>query len=180
MASVFVIDRATEGDAGAIAAIYREHVLGGVASFETVPPDEAEIRARMAKVSGAGLPWLAARGTKDELLGYAYAGLYHPRPAYRLTCEDSIYIRNDRRGQGIGTALLATLIQASEAAGMRQMVALIAGTEAASVALHERAGFRHCGRFESVGRKFGQWLDVIHMQRALGPGSSTAPGEEPQ
>lgn len=180
MPPAFVIDRATEADAAAIAAIYAEHVLGSVASFEIDPPNEAEIRARMAKVASAGLPWLAARNPGGEVLGYAYAGLYHARPAYRLTCEDSIYIRDDLRGQGVGTSLLAALIEASEKAGMRQMVALIAGTEAASVALHERAGFRHCGRLEHVGRKFGQWLDVIHMQRALGPGSSTAPEEEPR
>ena len=122
---------------------------------------------------------LVARDAGAAVLGYAYAAPYHARPAYRLTCENSIYVREDRLGQGIGTALLTSLIEATEAAGMRQMVALIAGTETASVALHEKSGFRHCGRLEHVGRKFGQWLDVIFMQRSLGAGAGTPPDEEP-
>ncbi|MGE3690943.1 MAG: N-acetyltransferase family protein [Novosphingobium sp.] len=180
MPAAFAIALATQADAPAMAAIYGKHVLSGVASFETAPPDEAEVLARMAKVGQTGLPWLTARGPDGEVLGFAYAGPYHARPAYRFTCEDSIYIRDDMRGRGIGKALLAALIEACEQAGMRQMVALIAGTETPSVVLHERAGFRHCGRLQSVGRKFGQWLDVIHMQRALGPGDGAAPSEEPQ
>ncbi len=179
MPGSFSISPAIPADAPAIAAIYAHHVLYGTATFELEPPDAAEIAARMVKVLGHGWPWLVARGDGGELLGFAYAGQYHPRAAYRLACENSIYIRHDRLGQGIGTALLAALLTACEASGFRQVVALIAGTEPASVALHERAGFVHCGKLTSVGRKHGRWIDVIHMQRALGPGDAAPPEVEP-
>ena len=132
----------------------------------------------MAKVLDAGWPWLGARDAAAELVGYAYAGQFHPRAAYRFACEDSIYIRHDRLGQGIGTALLAALLEASEACGFRQMVALIAASEPASVALHARAGFIEIGRLRSVGRKHGRWLDVLQMQRALGDGDASVPAGE--
>ena len=180
------IARATEADAAAIAAIYAHHVLHGTATFEIVPPDSREFAARMAKVHAADLPWLVARiprqapdGRTGEVLGFAYAGAYHTRPAYRFTCESSIYVDRGRLGEGIGSALLAALLDASAAAGMRQMIALIAGSEPASIALHERFGFTRCGLLKNVGRKRGQWLDVIHMQRELGPGAATPQREEP-
>lgn len=178
MPAAIAITPAKPTDAPAIAAIYAHHVLHGTASFETEPPDIDEIAARMTKTFDAGWPWLVARGLDGEVLGYAYAGQFHPRAAYRFACEDSIYIRHDRLGQGIGTALLAALLDACETCGFRQMIALIAGTEPASVALHARAGFVQCGLLTSVGRKHGRWIDVIHMQRALGPGDSTPPREE--
>ena len=173
------ISPATLADAPAIAEIYGEHVIRGTASFEVTPPGAAEIGARIAKVLNAGSPWLVASDRAGELLGYAYASQLLPRAAYRYTCEDSIYIRRDRIGRGIGTALLAALIDAASASGFRQMVALIAGTEPASVALHVRAGFAEAGRWRSVGRKHGQWIDVLQMQRALGEGDVSPPGEEP-
>ena len=134
--------------------------------------------ARIAKVLGEGWPWLVARGD-GQVLGYAYAAQYNLRVGYRYACEDSIYLRHDALGQGIGTALLAALIEACEAWGFRQMIAGIAGSEPASVALHARAGFAQVARLRSVGRKHGQWLDVIYMQRALGPGDAAPPLEEP-
>lgn len=172
---VFHITPATLADAPAITEIYAHHVLHGTASFEIEPPDAEEIAARMGKGLERGWPWLAARGEDGALLGYAYAGQLGPRAGYRYACEDSIYLRRDCLGQGIGTALLAALIAASEAAGFRQMVALIAGTEPGSVALHERAGFVLCGRQLAVGWKHGRWIDVIEMQRALGPGDGMPP-----
>ena len=166
-------------DAPEIARLYGHHVLTGTASFEMEPPDAAEIVARMDKVRAAGLPWLVARDPGGELLGYAYAGPFHARAAYRQTCEDAIYIRHDRLGRGIGKALLTALIAESQAAGMRQMIALIAGTEPASIALHAKVGFVEAGRLASVGRKHGRWIDVVQMQRALGPGDATPPAIEP-
>lgn len=179
MTAAFTIAPATPADAPEIAAIYAHHVLNGVATFETVPPSVEEIAARIGRVLDAGHPWLAARGIADDVLGYAYAGPFHARAAYRFTCEDSIYLRHDRLGQGIGSALLAALLEAAAGCGYRQMVALIAGSEDASIALHARAGFVEAGRLGSVGRKFGRWIDVIHMQRALGAGDGTPPLEEP-
>lgn len=166
-------------DAPEIAAIYAHHVLHGTASWEIVPPTEQDMAGRLAKVLGEGWPWLIARDADGAMLGYAYAAQFNPRAGYRYACEDSIYLRHDALGQGIGTALLAALIEASQAWGFRQMVAGIAGSEPASVALHARAGFVEVARLRSMGRKHGQWLDVIYMQRALGAGDSTPPLEEP-
>jgi len=175
----FQIVPAIPADAAAIAAIYAHHVVHGTATFEIEPPEADEIAARMAKVRAAGLPWLVARDPEGAVLGYAYASAFHARAAYGRTCEDAIYIAHDRLGHGLGKALLAALIEACTAAGQRQMIALIAGTEPASIALHVRAGFVEVGRLDSVGRKHGRWLDVIYMQRGLGEGAATAPEEEP-
>ena len=171
---------ARPGDAAAIAAIYAHHVLTGSASWEIDPPSVEEIGERMAKVQGEGWPWLIARDAGGAIAGYAYAAQYNPRAGYRYACENSIYIRHDKLGRGIGTALLAALLQACEACGFRQVVAGIAGTEAASAALHAKAGFVEIGRLKSVGRKHGEWLDVLYMQRALGEGDRSPPGEEPR
>jgi phosphinothricin acetyltransferase len=132
----------------------------------------------MEKLHNAGMPWLVARDADGDLLGYASAGPFHSRAAYRHTCEDTIYIRHDWLGRGLGTALLKALLAACEVRGLRQVVALIAGTEPASVALHANAGFVEAGRLRSVGRKHGQWLDVLCMQLALGEGDATAPDEK--
>lgn len=177
--SAFAISPARSTDAPEIARLYAHHVLTGTASFEIEPPDAEEIAARMEKVRAASLPWLVARDADGALLGYAYAAHFHARAAYGQTCEDAIYIRHDRLGRGIGKALLAVLIAQCEAAGMRQMIALIAGTEPASVALHAKMGFIEAGRLASVGRKHGRWIDVVQMQRALGPGDTTPPEREP-
>ena len=174
-----IITPATLADAAGIAAIYAHHVLHGTASWEITPPTADEMAARMARVLGEGWPWLVARGPAGDLLGYAYAAQYNTCAGYRYACEDSIYLRHDALGQGIGTALLAALIDACEAWGFRQMIAGIAGSEPASMALHARAGFAEVARLRSVGRKHGQWLDVIYMQRALGLGGSAPPEGEP-
>lgn len=174
------IDDATPADAAAIAELYAHHVLHGTATFETVPPDPAEMAARLAKVTGAGGPWLVARGAGGDVLGYAYAAQFRERAAYRYACENSIYIRDDARGQRIGTALMERLVPASAEAGFRQMIAVIAGTEPASIALHARFGFAHCGLLKAAGRKFGRWIDVVYMQAPLGEGDATPPPVEPQ
>lgn len=166
-------------DAAEVAEIYAHHVLHDTASWETVPPDAGEMRARMAKVLGAGWPWLMARDSDGGALGYAYAGQFHDRAGYRYSCEDSIYLRHHCRGQGIGSRLLAALIERCELAGFRQMIAGIAGGQPASVALHARFGFVEVARMPAVGRKHGQWLDLLYMQRALGAGDSTPPPGEP-
>ena len=113
------------------------------------------------------------------MLGYAYASQFRDRPAYRLTCENSIYIDHARRGQGLGKALLGALIEASSAAGFRQMIAVIGGAEPGSIAVHTSLGFVHTGRMRSIGRKHGKWLDTVYMQLPLGPGDSVPPSEEP-
>ena len=176
---MFVITPARPGDAAAIAAIYAHHVHRGTASFETAPPSAAEMAARMAKVLDAGAPWLIARCADGAPLGYAYASQFRGRPAYRYACENSIYIRHDQRGQGLGKALLGALIPAAEASGFRQMIAVIGGGEPGSIALHAALGFTHAGRMRSIGRKHGQWLDTVYMQLPLGPGDTVPPQEEP-
>ena len=170
---------ATLADAPACAAIYAHHVAHGTASFETDPPDEAEIAARMGKVLDAGAPWLVARDPPGKVVGFAYAAQFRDRPAYRFACENSVYIRHDRRGEGIGRALLALLIVAAERAGFRQMIAVIGGAEPASERLHAACGFTEAGRMRGVGRKHGQWLDTLYLQRALASGTNTPPDEEP-
>lgn len=176
---VMRIEPASAEDVAEITAIYAHHVIHGTASFETEPPDEAEMAARLAKVQAAGAPWLVARGADGKVLGYAYASQFRDRPAYRFACENSVYIAHDRRGEGIGRALMALLIVAAERAGFRQMIAVIGGAQPASVRLHAALGFEEAGRMRSVGRKHGQWLDTLYMQRALGEGDAKPPGEEP-
>lgn len=187
MVETWTIEAATPDDAAAVAAIYAHHVLHGTASFETAPPDAREMARRMAAVLDAGAPWLVARDpvvrqAQDErgaIVGYAYAAQFRDRPAYRFACENSVYIRHDRRGEGIGRALLALLIVAAERAGFRQMIAVIGGAEPASAWLHAACGFAEAGRMRGIGRKQGRWLDTLYMQRALGPGADAPPGEEP-
>lgn len=165
---------AAAADLATVAAIYAFHVDTGTASFEIEPPDAAEMARRWRDVIEHGLPYLVA--VRDaEVVGYAYAAPYRPRPAYRYTVEDSVYVRADCAGQGIGSALLAALIGDAERAGARQMIAVIGDTaNAASVRLHAGAGFVHAGGLGSVGWKLGRWLDVVLMQRALGPGNTRA------
>lgn len=170
---------ATLADAPACAAIYGHHVLHGTATFETDPPSDAEMAARMAKVLNAESPWLVAVDGGGNVLAYAYAAQFRDRPAYRFACEDSIYVAEKARGRGVGTALLADLLTAAEEAGYLQMLAVIGGAEPASRAVHAHAGFVETGRMRSVGRKHGQWLDTLYMQRALGAGDSQPPEREP-
>ncbi|HEX4847557.1 MAG TPA: GNAT family N-acetyltransferase [Novosphingobium sp.] len=174
-----LIRPATPADAPALAAIYADHVLGGTASYEIVPPDAAEMAARLARIQAAGWPWLVAADADGTVTGYAYASQFRDRAAYGFTCENSIYIRADRRGEGLGTALMGALIEAAKACGFRQMIAVIGGGEPASVALHAKAGFAHAGRLTAIGRKHGRWLDTVYMQLPLGPGDSLPPDAEP-
>ena len=162
-------------DIEAIAAIYRHHVLHGLASFETEPPSIEEMERRRAALAAGGYPYLVAADA-ETILGYAYAGPYRPRMAYRNTVENSIYLRPDAAGRGVGGALLAALIAEAEARGFRQMVAVVGDSaNLASVRLHERHGFRLVGVLRSVGHKHGRWLDSVLLQRALGAGDEADP-----
>lgn len=157
---------ATLDDATAIAAIYAHHVLHGTASFETEPPSPAFWSGKITTLAERGWPFLVAEDEGD-VVGYAYATQFRDRAAYARTCENSIYIRHGMVGRGIGTVLLAALLDAAAACGFREMIAVAGGGEPASVALHTKAGFRHAGRMERVGEKFGQLLDTVYMQRSL-------------
>jgi L-amino acid N-acyltransferase YncA len=168
MPDPLLIRPAAAADLAAIAAIYGYHVLHGTASFETEPPTLEEIARRHAAVMGHGLPYLAAEAA-GEVVGFAYAGPYRPRPAYRFTVEDSVYIRHDCTGKGIGRTLLNAVLQSCEQAGSKQMIAIIGDSEnAASIRLHQTAGFEHVGVLRNVGLKFGRWLDTVIMQKSLG------------
>ncbi len=170
-----IVRAATADDAGALAAIYGHHCLHGFGTFEEAAPTPADMTERLAAVQGRGLPYLAAE-VGGEVAGFAYAGPFRPRAAYRYTVEDSVYIAPERTGQGIGKALLTRIIADCEALGLRQMVAVIGDSEnAASIALHRSLGFTHQGVGEAFGHKFGRWVDVVWMQRALNAGASTAP-----
>ncbi|ODT12822.1 MAG: GNAT family N-acetyltransferase [Kaistia sp. SCN 65-12] len=162
-------------DLAAITEIYAHAVQHGTASFELDPPSEDEMRRRHAMLKAGGHPYLVAT-SGERVIGYAYAGPYRLRAAYRSTVEDSIYLAADAQGRGIGKPLLSGLIEASTAAGFRQMVGIIGDSRhQASIGLHAALGFRHVGVFENVGWKHGRWLDCVLMQRALGPGSETPP-----
>lgn len=154
-------------------AIYAHHVAHGTASFEEIPPDVAEMRARWQQVVSAGLPYLVV-ATPERVLGYAYAAPYHPRPAYRFTLEDSVYVAPDAARQGLGRALVAELLTRCETAGYRQVIAVIGDSgNLGSIRLHRALGFSDTGVLRSVGFKFGRWLDCVILQRALGPGDTT-------
>jgi phosphinothricin acetyltransferase len=154
-------------DVAAVTRIYAHYVLHSLATFEVTPPDEAELGGRIEAVGQLGLPFLVADGG-GEILGYAYGAPYRPRPAYRFTVEESVYVAPEARGRGLGRLLLGEVVDACAAAGMRQAVAVIADTgDRASVRLHERCGFSVAGRLSGVGVKHGQWLDTILMQRPL-------------
>ncbi len=165
----------TPADVPAITAIYAHAVTHGCASFETEPPDAAEMARRRDAVLALGLPHLVAlRG--GDVVGYAYASTYRPRPGYRYTVENSIYVAPAAQRAGVGRALLPVLIARCTAAGKRQMIAVIGDSaNEASIALHRAFGFADAGVLRSVGFKFGRWLDSVLMQRALGDGDATVP-----
>lgn len=166
---------ATEADLPAVQAIYAHHVLHGLASFEEVPPTLAEMTARFHGVVDKGLPYVVAEGD-GEILGYAYAGLYRPRVAYRFTVENSVYVKAGLQARGIGLAAMTAVIEDCTAKGYRQMIAVIGDSgNMGSIRLHERLGFLRTGLLPSCGWKFGRWVDSVLMQRALGPGDKTAP-----
>lgn len=162
-------------DLPAIQAIYAHHVLKGLASFEEVPPPLEELRRRHDEVVSRGLPWLVA-DFGGTVAGYGYCAPYRARSAYRYALEDSVYVREDMVGRGVGSALLAELIRRCEALGYRQVVAVIGDSaNVASINLHAAFGFLRVGTLRSVGFKFGRWTDSVLMQRPLGPGDATPP-----
>lgn len=154
---------ARPADAQAVCAIYAWHVANGTATFDTAAPDAAAWKAKIADIATRGWPFLVAE-RDGAVAGYCYATQFRDRAAYAHTCEDSIYVAHDARGQGIGAALLSALLAAARDAGFEQMIAVIGGGEPASVALHARCGFVHAGRMRNVGRKFGRLLDTVYMQ----------------
>jgi phosphinothricin acetyltransferase len=162
-----VISPADPADLGAVARIYAHYVTDTVVTFEETPPTVADWRARHDDLAARGLPFLVAT-VDGEVAGYAYAGPWRPKPAYRHTVEDSVYLAPGFTGRGLGRALLAAVLDGCAAAGMRQVVAVIADTGSdASAALHRRLGFAHAGRLTAVGHKHGRWVDTVLMQRAL-------------
>ena len=166
---------AAPGDLSAVQAIYAHHVLHGLATFEEAAPDVEEMRRRHDEVTSRGLPWLAA-DFGGIVAGYAYCALYRTRSAYRYTVEDSVYVREDYQGRGVGAALLDALIERCTALGYRQMIAVIGDSaHAASINLHAAAGFLRVGTLRSVGFKFGRWVDSVLMQKPLGPGDASRP-----
>lgn len=175
MNNAVIVRDANEADMTAIQAIYQHYVLNGLATFEEIPPSAEEMVSRRASVVDAGLPYLIAEAD-GRIVGYSYATSYRPRPAYRHTIEDSVYVADGLGGRGIGAVLLQALIVRCEAGPWRQMLAVIGNSgNAGSIALHQRLGFQHVGTLRSVGFKLGQWVDTVLMQRALGPGDTALP-----
>jgi L-amino acid N-acyltransferase YncA len=170
----FTIRDAVEVDAQAVAGIYAHHVLHGTASYDTEPPAQDAIRAKIRWVLDSGWPFLVAE-RDGQLVGYAYATQFRDRAAYSWTAENSIYVRADSTGQGLGKALLTELLARSEACGFRQMIAVIGGAAETSARLHEACGFREAGRVHAAGWKHDRWLDNLYMQKSLGEGSATPP-----
>lgn len=171
-----IIRPATSTDVAAVQAIYAHHVLNGVGTFEETPPTVQDMARRMADVSARGLPWLVAETAQAQVLGFAYASPFRLRAAYRYTAEDSIYLAPEATGRGIGRALLSKVIEACEAAGLRQMLAVIGGSDnAASIGVHRACGFEHVAITPAVGFKHGRFVDVVWMQKALNGGSDTLP-----
>ena len=170
-----LIRPALESDLETVHAIYSGYVLRGLGSFEETPPPVSELGSRRNLVRSLGLPYLVAEA-QGRVVGYCYAAPYRPRPAYRHTVEDSVYVSEEACAQGIGAALLGELIARCEAGPWRQMVAVIGDSgNAASIALHRRLGFELKGTLRSVGFKLGRWVDTVLMQRALGPGDGIPP-----
>ena len=165
-----IVRDAEEGDMPRVRDIYAHYVLHSLATFEEAPPSLEEIVGRRSKLLEAGLPYLIAE-TAGGVAGYAYAGLYHVRTAYRHTIEDTVYVADGLRGRGVGSALLGALISRCEAGPWRQMLAVVGDSgNTGSIALHRRFGFELVGVLKSVGFKFGRWVDVPLMQRSLGSG----------
>ena len=175
-AGAVTIRACEERDVAAITEIYGHHVLHGAASFEVEPPDAAEMARRRHAVVDGGYPYLVAE-QGSRVVGYAYASAYRTRPAYRNTVENSVYVAPGRERQGIGRGLLKALLAACEERGFRQVIAVIGDSaNDASIGLHAHLGFQIAGTLRSAGFKFGRWIDIVLMQRALGPGDGTPPG----
>ncbi|MDQ7745515.1 GNAT family N-acetyltransferase [Hydrogenophaga pseudoflava] len=170
-----LIRPSTEHDLPAITRIYAHHVLHGTGTFETTPPTLEEMTARRADVLSKGLPWLVVEEA-GEVLGYAYGNWFKPRPAYRFSVEDSIYLAPEAAGKGLGRALLAELLATLERGGIRKVMAVIGDSgNAGSIGVHKALGFEQVGIVQACGWKFGRWLDIVMMQRAIGEGDRTPP-----
>lgn len=164
-----------DDDIDAITRIYAHHVLHGTGTFEVDPPSVQDMRARRAEVLARGLPWLVAE-SDNQVSGFAYCNWFKPRPAYRFSAEDSIYLAPHANGQGLGRALLAELATQAERAGVRKLIAVIGDSgNTGSIGVHRALGFQHVGVLASCGWKFDRWLDVVLMERSLGLGDTTSP-----
>lgn len=162
-------------DIPAISAIYAHHVLHGTGTFELEPPSQQEMASRRSEVLAKGLPYLVAVDNK-QVLGFAYCNWFKPRPAYRFSAEDSVYVAPDAQGLGLGRALLTELVAQAEKAGLRKLIAVIGDSaNTGSIAVHRSVGFSHVGVLKSCGWKFDQWRDVVMMDKALGLGDTSAP-----
>jgi phosphinothricin acetyltransferase len=165
----------TDADVAAIAAIYTHHVLHGTGTFEIDPPSAQDMVARRADVLAKGLPYLVAE-EDGRVLGFAYCNWFKPRPAYRFSAEDSIYLAPAAAGRGLGRQLLTALAEAAQACGVRKLIAVIGDSaNAGSVGVHRALGFEHVGVIRSCGWKFDRWLDIVLMEKALGAGDSQPP-----
>jgi phosphinothricin acetyltransferase len=168
---------ATDADIAAITAIYAHHVMHGTGTFETTPPEEMDMAARRTDVLARGLPYLVLEEA-GAVVGFAYCNWFKPRPAYRFSAEDSIYLAATAMGKGLGRLLLTELMTQAERSGVRQMLAVIGDSNnKGSIGLHRRCGFEHTGVLRSSGWKFERWLDVVLMQRSLGLGDGAAPAQ---
>jgi phosphinothricin acetyltransferase len=163
---------ANDTDIAAITAIYAHHVMHGTGTFETTPPEEKDMAARRADVLARGLPYLVLE-VDGQVTGFAYCNWFKPRPAYRFSAEDSIYLTPDVAGKGLGRLMLTELMAQAERCGVRQMLAVIGDSNnKGSIGLHRGCGFEQTGVLRSSGWKFERWLDVVLMQRSLGLGDS--------
>jgi phosphinothricin acetyltransferase len=165
---------ASDADIASITRIYAHHVLHGTGTFETTPPSEADMAARRNDVLARGLPYLVLEDS-DGVMGFAYCNWFKPRPAYRFSAEDSIYLAPAAAGKGLGRLMLTELMAEAERCGVRQMLAVIGDSNnQGSIGVHQSCGFEHIGVLRSSGWKFDRWLDVVLMQRSLGLGDSAA------
>jgi len=171
-----IVRAAIDADIAAITAIYGHHVLNSTGTFEEMPPSEGEIAGRIAAVSALKLPYLVSSDEGGRVTGFAYASAFRPRPAYRYTAEDSVYVHPGHMGRGLGKALVAQVIAACKALGVRQMIAVIGDSaNAGSIGLHRSLGFEDAGVGRGFGFKFGRWVDVVWMQKTLGQGADAPP-----
>ncbi|WP_296508880.1 GNAT family N-acetyltransferase [Rhodoferax sp.] len=164
-----------ESDIPAITAIYAHHVLTGTGTFETTPPTEDDMKGRRADVLSKALPYLVAE-VDGKVIGFAYCNWFKPRPAYRFSAEDSIYLAPEAHGKGLGTLLLTELMAQAERCGVRKLIAVIGDSaNLGSIGVHTRCGYRHAGVIEACGWKFERWLDIVLMEKSIGAGHSTPP-----
>ena len=172
---MMIIRSSTDADLPAITAIYAHHVLTGTGTFEVDPPSLDDMRGRRADVLSKGLPWLVA-SEDEKVIGFAYCNWFKPRPAYRFSAEDSIYLSPEAAGKGIGRILLAELMVQAQRVGVRKLIAVIGDSaNAGSIAVHKSAGFQPVGVLKSCGWKFDKWLDVVLMDKFLGEADTTSP-----